>query len=691
VLGFKTAARLSVSLLLCVLVLLPAHAAENTDQWSRLIDPQGSLRLEDIRALHPSISLEAAAAMAVNQRDNLFFGLLLGALGMLVVYSLVQVAYTRSANGLWLAAGLSGVLLSTLSLLDVGLPWLDAWPAAREQTAELAMLLTLLCALAFTRSFFRTVHSATWPRRVLLAEMALIAAPYLLAVLVPSLQCSAPPELLAVLAVLCTLSILGISLYHWRQADRPARLFSLAWLVVSGALTAALLVRLGYLSLPANGLLMTLLAAATLSGLMLSTALRERQRSLTQAQFDSRYSAAASGAEFRGKNAFMATVNHGIRRPMSSVLGMTELLLDTPLSVKQQDYVQSIHNSGNELLSLLNETLELADLESGQIALDDVPFDLRALVDNCLGLFRAKARQQNIELIDFFQPQVPRLISGDPARLQQILLSLLEHAFKQTPAGEVLLAVALDTSGPAARLRLSVQDSGRLLSSRECEALLNTPLHTDLLTSRTLSGRMGLLISRQLVLLMGGEVGIQCGTSQGNTLWFSLPLRPLMAQARGTGPGGPLQDARLLVVDDDDNCRKVLVQQCKSWGMNVSAVSSGIHAMALLRSKANLGEAFDVVLLEQNMPGMTGLQLASRIQQDRSLNQDLLLIMLTGMRQAPSKLSAREAGIKHILSKPVAGYTLKTTLANELALRKHGNAAASTHAAPLHSKTPTPR
>ncbi|MGV8843154.1 MAG: 7TM diverse intracellular signaling domain-containing protein [Pseudomonas sp.] len=685
-LGFKTAVRLLISLLLCVFALLPAHAAENPNPWSRLLNPQASLRLEDIRALHPSISLEAAAAMAVNQRDNLFFGLLLGALGMLMVYHLVQVAYTRSASGLWLAAALSGVLLSTLSLLDVGAPWLDAWPAAQAQFAELSMLLTLVCALAFTRSFFRPVHPATWLHEALRVEIALIAAFYLLSLIVPNLQFSAPLEQLA---VLCTLSIFSVSLYHWRQADRPAQLFSLAWLVIGGAQIAALLVRFGYWPVQVNELLMGILMAATLSGLMLGTALRERQRSLSQAQFDSRYSEAASGAELKGKNEFLATVSHDIRSPMSSVLGMTELLLGTPLSVKQHDYVQSIHNSGNELLSLLNETLELADLESGQLELDDVPFDLKALADNCLRLFRAKAHQQNIELIDFIQPQVPRLISGDPARLKQILLCLLEHAFKQTPAGEVLLAIILDSTGPETRLRISVQDSGRRLSSSECEALLTAQLHSPEL--HTLGGSLGLLIARQLVLLMGGEVGIQCGATHGNTLWLSLPLRPVLGQSPGTESGSLLRGARLLVVDDDDSCRKVVMQQCKFWGMKVSAVSSGVQALALLRSKAHLGEAFDIVLLEQNMPGMSGLQLAARIQQDRNINQDIRLIMLTGMRQAPSKLSARDAGIKRILSKPVAGYTLKATLANELALRKHGSAAVSTHHASLRPETPTPR
>jgi signal transduction histidine kinase len=140
---------------------------------------------------------------------------------------------------------------------------------------------------------------------------------------------------------------------------------------------------------------------------------------------------AASNAEINAKAEFLAKISHEIRTPMNGVLGMTELLLGTPLSVKQRDYVQTIHSAGNELLTLINEILDISKLESGQIELDDVQFDLNALIEDCLSIFRAKAEQQNVELISFIQPQVPRVISGDPTRLRQALLSLLENALKK--------------------------------------------------------------------------------------------------------------------------------------------------------------------------------------------------------------------------------------------------------------------
>ncbi|MCF5022082.1 response regulator, partial [Pseudomonas lactis] len=417
----------------------------------------------------------------------------------------------------------------------------------------------------------------------------------------------------------------------------------------------------------------TLLSFICLSGLLMSLALCERQRAIVETRFSLSRDLAASNAEIAAKAEFLAKISHEIRTPMNGVLGMTELLLGTPLSVKQRDYVQTIHSAGNELLTLINEILDISKLESGQIELDDVQFDLNALIDDCMSIFRAKAEQQNVELISFIQPQVPRVISGDPTRLRQALLSLLENALHKTDEGEVLIVVALDERSTKPRLRIAVQDSGVPMEAAERDALLHSELHSkNFLSATRLSGHLGLVIARQLILLMNGEFGVKSGSHQGSTLWLTLPLDPERLEHPTSDLDGPLKDARVLVVDDNDTCRKVLVQQCTAWGLNVSAAPSGKEALALLRTKAHLRDYFDVVLLDQNMPGMTGMQLAAKIKEDPSLNHDILLIMLTGISNAPSKIIARNCGIKRILAKPVAGYTLKTTLADELTQRSKG-------------------
>jgi len=629
------------------------------------------IRLASEQALRPSITLQSAQLMAADDKRPLLFGLLLGCLGMMITYNLVRFFYTRAASGLWLAVTQMCQLVAVVSLLGISTPWLSEWHSLQPQIANLSMLLTAICALCFTASFFHKVCPATPLNHLLTAEVALLSVLCVTALVATNLQFN---QLVYLLNVIVAISILMVALTHWRHGYPPARLFSLAIVVFCVAFVFALPVLFGYWSMQAEWLVYGLIAVSTVSGFMLSMAVSERQRRIMQSQFSTSRALAASSAELKAKAEFLAKISHEIRTPMNGVLGMTELLLGTPLSAKQRDYVQTIHSSGNELLTLINEILDISKLESGQIELDDVQFDLNALIEDCLDIFRAKAEQQKVELISFMQPQVPRVISGDPTRLRQTLLSLLDNAFKQTDEGEILLVVALDNSGEHARLRIAVQDSGKPLDASERDALLNAELDSkDFLAATKLGGRLGLIIARQLVRLMEGEFGIQSGGSQGSTLWLTLPLDASRLEQPTADLDASLQGARLLVVDDNDTCRKVLVQQCSAWGMQVSAVPSGKEAMALLRTKAHLREYFDAVLLDQDMPGMTGMQLAARIKEDANLNHDILVIMLTGISNAPSKIIARNAGIKRILAKPVAGYTLKTTLADELAQRGKGD------------------
>lgn len=626
------------------------------------------LRLVSEHQLRPGISLMPAVSAAADQRQPLLFGLLFGCMGMLILHNLVRFGYSRSTSSLWLAGYHSLMLLSALILLNLSGPW-NLWQTSQTPAAYLTALLASLCGLAFTLRFFAPLQQ---PRlaRLLQGEILLIAIGGLLLLFVDTLPLNLATYALVALA---SLSMLITAVCHWVRGFAPARLFSLAMLVFNLGCLVVLPALLGLTRTPTEWLLFILLGFTAFTGLLLNMALGERLRSISEARFSASRELAASTAEINAKAEFLARISHEIRTPMNGVLGMTELLLGTPLSVKQRDYVQTIHSAGNELLTLINEILDISKLESGQIELDDVQFDLNALIEDCLSIFRAKAEQQNIELISFTQPQVPRVISGDPTRLRQALLSLLENALKKTEQGEILLVVALDQRGSSPRLRLAVQDSGEPIPPSEREALLQAELHSEhVLSSNKLGGLLGLVIAKQLIALMQGEFGIKTSHNQGNTLWMTLPLDPQRLEQPAADLDGPLRDARVLVVDDNDTCRKVLVQQCSAWGMNVSAVPSGKEALALLRTKAHLRDYFDAVLLDQNMPGMTGMQLAAKIKEDPSLNHDILIIMLTGITNAPSKVIARNAGVKRILAKPVAGYTLKTTLAEELAQRSKG-------------------
>ena len=619
------------------------------------------LRLVSTQQLRPSITLQTAIASAADERQPLIFGMVFGALVMLILQNLTRYAHTHARSNLWLAASEALLVISAALLLNL-MPWLANWHIRQTPGGHLALLLASLCALIYTGCFF-SHRSHPAQNRLLLVNLLLIAIGGLLILFVDTLPLNIMTYILIAPA---TLSMLFIAISHWQRGYWPARLFIVATLVLNGGCLVILPALLWLTQIPPQWLVITLLAFTGITGLLMSVALSERHRSITEDNFSISRDLAASTAEINAKAEFLAKISHEIRTPMNGVLGMTELLLGTPLSVKQRDYVQTIHSAGNELLTLINEILDITKLESGQIELDDVQFDISALIEDCLNIFRARAEQQNVELISLIQPQVPQVISGDPTRLRQTLLSLLENSLKKTDEGEILLVVALDSRAGRPRLRISVQDSGAPMEAKEREALLSAELHSkNFLAASKLGGHLGLVIARQLIRLMDGEFGIQSG-AQGNTLWLSLPLDPSRLEQPAIDLDGPLRGARALVVDDNDTCRKVLVQQCTAWGLNVSAVPSGKEALALLRTKAHLRDYFDVVLLDQNMPGMTGMQLAAKIKEDPSLNHDILLIMLTGISNAPSKIIARNAGIKRILAKPVAGYTLKTTLADEL-------------------------
>ncbi|WP_275892388.1 hybrid sensor histidine kinase/response regulator [Pseudomonas sp. PDNC002] len=627
------------------------------------------LRLASTQPLRPNISIEAAGQPSSDQRP-LHFGALIGCLTMLLLYNLVRFAYTRVASGLWLAGVHATLLLACLTLFGLLSPWYGNHQSLQPLTALACLVLTLVCALGYTASFFRDLTPRLPLKRLLLGGTAALVVLGVALNLILGVPTS---SLVYGLITLVTLGMLGVAVYYWIHAYQPARLFAVGMGVFVLVWCLCLPSLLGYVATRAEWLGSGLLGLSAVVGFLLSLALAERQRKIQNDQFAASRQRAASVAELKAKGDFLAKISHEIRTPMNGVLGMTELLLGTPLSAKQRDYVQTIHSAGNELLALINEILDISKLESGQIELDEVQFDLGALIEDCLAIFRAKAEQQKVELIAFTQPQVPRIVSGDPTRLRQAVLSLLDNAFKQTVEGEILLVVALDGPADRPRLRIAVQDSGRPLDAADRQALLTAELHSrDFLSATRMSSRLGLIIARQLIGLMSGEFGIESGDNggdSGNLLWLSLPLDPQQIDQGGADLDGPLQGARLLVVDDNQTCRKVVVQQCSAWGMNVSAVSSGKEALAQLRTKAHLREYFDVVLLDQDMPGMTGMQLATKIQEDPNLNHDILLIMLTGISNAPSKIIARNAGIKRILAKPVAGYTLKATLAEELSRR----------------------
>lgn len=628
------------------------------------------VRLQSSQPLTATFEVVDESGFLRLEGNAYLYGALLGALFALVLYNLKRLIITGYRGHAWLGSLNLALLLSCMANIGLLSGWLPRLIYSQSLFADVTALTACMLLLTFALRFFQSARRR-WDGAALRTALWLLGVQLLAMLVAGQLRHSL---LVYLSAALTMLLVAGVAGYHWQRGYRPARLVLVGSLLLLFAFAWLLLTLAGWQPIDIDGAAPSLLWIAPLAGLSLSLALLERQQRIAADRQRTMASEAVSSAESRGRADFLAHISHEIRAPLNGVLGMTELLFSTPLSAKQRDYVQTIRTSGNELLNLINELLDFPKLQSGAIELEEVQFNLPALVADCLDIFRARAEQQEVELISFIQPSVPQTACGDPARLRQILLNLLDNALKQTDSGEVLVDLRLVEGSATPRLRICVQDNGQPLQTAEQSALLRSVVEShDFLSASALGARISLLIARQLAELMQGSFGVDSNAELGNAIWIELPLRepgtPLGEADDLDGEDRALRGVRLLIVDDNETCRKVLVQQCGAWGMEVTAVASGKEALALLRTKAHLAEIYDVVLLDQEMPGMTGLQLAMRIKEDLNLKHDLLLIMLTGISHAPSKVVARNAGIKRILTKPVAGYTLKTTLAEELGRR----------------------
>lgn len=627
------------------------------------------VRLSSPYTLRPIINIAPASSMLANDERAVLLSALLGAMAMLALYNLVRFSYLRSAPSLWLTLSQIALLLSIMHLLGMLPEWLHPLRPLHGSLGNPTILVCMFCTVGFVRSLLRWPQPSTMSQRVLTWAMFAMAVSLPLLILLPARHAT----MMILLTGSLTLPVLlGISSLHWWRGNQPA-----AWL--SSALLVALLVSVvgvGYfLNIRPFSLITQtdwLLAGSVIASFLCSLALRDLQLLQLRETILAARQLATSQGELKAKTEFLTRISHDIRTPMNGVLGMAELLLETPLSKRQRDYAQTIRSAGNELLSLLGQILDVSRLKSGMIELDSDQFDYPALLDDCLDNFRGQAEHRCIEMISLIKPDVPQWLRSDPARIRQILLSLLEHAFKHTESGEVFLLSEIEHTPRGPRLCLTVQDSGAALGHAELQELMHAELHgEDLLSSKNLSGRLALVITRHLIQLMGGDFSLASRPGTGNSARLSIPVEAADAEPAYGHQTGLLQGARVLVVDDNATCRKVISEQCASWGMQVCTADTGHEALALLRSKANLGEDFDVVLLDQRMPEMNGMQLAASIKADSYLQNDILILMLTDLCDAPALRETRNAGIERVLTKPVAGFTLRTALSS--GLEQHAN------------------